>query len=278
MIEVILNTSSKELALEYNKLLTKYAPTFKLFHVQVIHSKLSPNIFNTNSTNNSVWSKDALRRICIVSPGNSFGFLNGGFDKGIMNLMNSCNSTQDFQTFFQSELRKKNKTSYSPVLTPTLVDLTNYNYMCKLPDESAPNGSVQLQYTHILHLPTMVSPEHPLFLKKPENAVHDNQKQISFVFDCCFRSFLKLQDIFSKIDCIAIPGFGAGYGGVEPSNCALGILLGIKLFELDHLRLEDELTLQHYLLQLHGYKNVNVFQENTKVSTEKLDFGKILKL
>lgn len=279
MIEIILNSSSKELTSEFNKLITKYTPKFRLFRVQVVHAKLSPTIFQRKkTTQNAVRSKASVEKICIVSPGNSFGFLNGGFDKGIMNLFNSCNSTQDFQALFQKELRMLNKTSYSPVLNPTLVDLAKYNYTCELLDENAPGGSICMQYTHILHLPTMVSPEQPLFPKKSGNATNNNQKQLSFVFDCCFRSLLQLQDTFFKIDCIVLPGFGAGYGGVEPANCALGILLGIKLFEIDHLQLVDQLTLQKYLLQLHGYKDVNIFQENKKIEPNKVDLEKILKL
>lgn len=117
-------------------------------------------------------------RVAVVSPGNSFGFLGGGFDLAIRQELGGA----PFEAWFRAQLSR----SYRPIGSCNVVDLTE-----------GPYAHENVRY--VVHVPTMVTPMMRL------------QEGYRLAFDGMWNVLEKCPN---DVDLVVVPGLATGYGGV----------------------------------------------------------------
>lgn len=136
----------------------------------------------------------------VVSPGNSYGTLGGGFDLVINNYYKQ-KGIKDPTKVLQSNL----KGGYNPVGNTRIV-------------------SFSTNVPKLIHIPTMRTPQ-----KCPPD--------VPIVFNCMWSMLSEIDDFNSKnnselqVKRILLTGLGTGYGGISECTCAKQISLALELWQ-----------------------------------------------
>ncbi|ODV95863.1 hypothetical protein PACTADRAFT_2170 [Pachysolen tannophilus NRRL Y-2460] len=173
----------------------------------------------------------------IVSPGNSLGYLGGGFDLAIAKLFSSDETKwKETEKKFRENLYKSHH-GYS--VSPSLVPLYN--------PES--NAWKNFKSKTVLHVPTM---------KVPGKLITDTvnkekvRKVMEFIFDCTWQMLaevdqhnrsVNLDQGSDIIDTIIVPALGAGYGGIPYQYVARSMVGAIAIFTSNNLSAEQKSVL-----------------------------------
>ncbi|EDO17812.1 hypothetical protein Kpol_1043p2 [Vanderwaltozyma polyspora DSM 70294] len=202
-------------------------------------------------TNVNQLSKEGTRPYCspekcvVVSPGNSFGYLGGGFDLALCEYYGG----KPFETWFRSKLNNE----YYPIGSSTLIDA--YDYF--LPESSD-------KIRHILHVPTIVAPSHSSFMKaEPLRSGYEP------VFNATWNS---LRSFPSCCDTIIMSGLYTGYAGVPAEVSCKSMSFAITLYHLCEILPKDVVNLltMYYL----GYPFEDFFLHTASEQLELLGIDK----
>lgn len=143
----------------------------------------------------------------VISPGNSFGYLGGGFDLAIRNYLGGA----PFEAWFREQLGP----FYHHVGSSTVVDLK------KGPESWSSKG-----IRYIIHVPTIVAPSKPLYDR--QNSMRTGYEP---VFNATWNS---LASTPSDVDTLIIPGLCSGWVGVPPRVTCKSMCFAIRLYLLKH--------------------------------------------
>jgi len=209
-------------------------------------------------------------RTAIVSPANSLGTMNGGFDRGIIDLFLNNADDDDRKIEFENYLRARmNSNGYAPVRSSTLVSMDEFRYK----EDTLAWKLLKLQY--LIVCPTMRVPC-VLYLKKIE--------QVRFVFDCVWTTLNALEkcnrseEELEHINTLIIPGIGTGCGELNIQLVAKSIVGAIYLWFLETDALLDKglLCLSFLNEELYVFGNPDVLERTGKLFTETYEKFDIL--
>lgn len=160
-----------------------------------------------NGTLDTLDTGSKVRR-SIVSPGNSFGFLGGGFDLDLQRHFGGIT--------FEKYVRYKLVHSYVPVGNCTVIPLEQF----------ARDG-----FEYLLHIPTVVTPVIPDFDRPdPQHTCY------TVVFDVTWNA---LHYAPSGTEQLVVPGLCTGYAGVPIPVACKAMSFAIRLF---HLKIRQVLS------------------------------------
>lgn len=169
--------------------------------IKIHHGDLNSVMENTKK------DVDNNKSMSIVSPGNCFGYLGGGFDLALYNYFGG----KKFETWFRNRLGK----CYRSVGATEVVDLSK-----KVDGQSYGKDGVK----YILHVPTIVAPSAPIY--------HEGHPMITG-FEPVFNStWNALVHSPSDTDTIIISGLCTGYAGVPPEISCKSMIFAIRLYLL----------------------------------------------
>ncbi|CAL9730451.1 probable ADP-ribose 1''-phosphate phosphatase YML087W [Monosporozyma unispora] len=155
--------------------------------------------------------KHAGKSYAIVSPGNSFGYLGGGFDLALRNYFGGMK----FEAWFRKQLGYR----YHTVGSATVIDLSK----CDLEVTQKCRDGMK----YIIHCPTMITPGKPIF---------DKTSPIETGYKPAFNAMWNaLMHAPKDIDGLIIPGLCTGYAGVPPLISCKSIAFALRLYMLDGL-------------------------------------------
>ncbi|SCU89794.1 LANO_0D06436g1_1 [Lachancea nothofagi CBS 11611] len=157
----------------------------------------------------------------VISPGNSFGYLGGGFDLALRQYFGGHN----FENFFKKQLCS----IYKPVGTATVVKLGPWSR----------NG-----FKYIIHIPTVVAPAHRIY-----NADRSLETGYRLVFDAMWNALVHCP---RDADTLVTSGLGTGYVGVPEAVCSKAMSFAIRLFFANDV-MSPELT-RVVIMQFLGYR------------------------
>ncbi|CAH2350287.1 hypothetical protein CLIB1423_01S06678 [[Candida] railenensis] len=189
----------------------------------------------------------------ICSPGNSFGFMYGGFDQCIINAISNENkSPMVVCEKIQGEILKKS-TSYLPVSQAISVDLpalfgTDSYHLTQL--------WKRLRVSRLIYCPTMAVPE-----RLPAESTTP-----TLIFDCIW-NILNVSN-----SNIIIPGFGTGVGGLDSKKAVKDMIAAILIHTIES---NNELT-KSLLVMFYLNKNCTAFGLNTETESMRsylTDYG-----
>ncbi|QLG72627.1 hypothetical protein HG535_0D03350 [Zygotorulaspora mrakii] len=144
--------------------------------------------------------------IAIVSPGNSFGFLGGGFDLGIRDYFGGVP--------FEGWLREALHCSYSPVGSVKAIDVTSYS------------RNLRNNVKYVVYTPTVVAPCRSLF--EASRAVRTGYEP---VFNATWSA---LTGTPKDVETLVMPGMCTGYVGVPASVSCKSMAFALKLYLLEN--------------------------------------------
>ncbi|AMD18864.1 HBL038Cp [Eremothecium sinecaudum] len=150
--------------------------------------------------NRSQFAENETR--ALVSPGNSFGFLQGGFDYAILKHFGG----PQFEEFLQGRM----VTGYRPVTTCSVYEI-----------EEPFTGK---GFNYLLHSPTMLAPCRPVF-----EAERPVETGIRLVFDTMWNI---LNTVPEDVKELVIPGLATGYAGIPAEIATLAMAFAIRLYIL----------------------------------------------
>lgn len=185
-----------------------------------------------------------VQETAIATPGNALGLMNDGFDKHVLKAVDPVNHTQ-LANQINAFLVEKNN-GYMPTKLASVISLSKY-------------GSVSNNVTTIVHVPTMVLPQ-PL-------AKTDSHQ---LVFDCIWSCCLSLSG--TSVSHLILPGFGSGYGGLDPDTVSEITLVCLVLFHL-----EVEASLKQCMILMLLQKRMELLQIESDIANLKhwlSDFGR----
>lgn len=148
----------------------------------------------------------------IVSPGNSFGFMHGGFDAVISKYYASLTTNSEELTLHVQRLLREKVEGYNPPTNALVLSMA---------------GPIEKPNTpHLVHVPTMTLP-HKIPCDTPT------------VFNCMW-SVLNAVKLHNKsvstcegivpITTVLMPGLGTGVGEVSSKSCANQVMSAFQLF------------------------------------------------
>ncbi|AAS50732.2 ABL039Cp [Eremothecium gossypii ATCC 10895] len=135
----------------------------------------------------------------VVSPGNSLGYLRGGFDLGLRELLGGA--------MFEDWVRGQLGRSYRPLGACAVLHV---------PERFSAGG-----VRYLLHVPTMVAPTAPVF-----DAARPVATGVQPVFDAVWGV---LQALPAEVEELLLPGIGTGYAGIPASIAAVSMAFAIRL-------------------------------------------------
>ncbi|SCV01506.1 LAME_0G16644g1_1 [Lachancea meyersii CBS 8951] len=140
----------------------------------------------------------------VVSPGNSFGWLGGGFDLALQRFFGG----PEFETYFRQQL---GPTGYKPVGTATVVELGT---------KWSKNG-----ITRVIHVPTVVAPS-------LSRKVYDPARPVETGYGLVFNTLWSaLTNTPKDAEVLVVPGLATGFAGVPVEVCSKAMELAIRLFQ-----------------------------------------------
>lgn len=164
-------------------------------------------------------------KYAIVSPGNSFGYLGGGFDLALFNYFGG----KPFESWFRKELGNR----YHTVGSATVIDLTR----CPLNDINELRDGIQ----YIIHVPTVVAPTKPIYQESQKLKTGYEP-----VFNAMWNSVMHAPH---DVDGLIIPGLCTGYAGVPPEISCKSMAFALSLYMLqDKISVELRNALIMYFL------------------------------
>lgn len=204
----------------------------------------------------------------ILSPGNSVGYMGGGFDKALANLFSHGDFTwKHTEKHVQSLLLDQ----YKGYLTPGNANLIEFNTDRFYRDSKAWN---LLSSNSILHLPTMRVPR-PLISVSPIELYR-------FVFDCTWELLSTINkanietlkwkdDRHAIIDTVVMTGIGTGYGGIPIDVVGKAMIAAIVIFT-NHslLRIQKSIYCLKFLKEDYE-KLIKADNLSVKINTDPFD-------
>ncbi|CAB4253281.1 similar to Saccharomyces cerevisiae YMR087W Putative ADP-ribose-1''-monophosphatase that converts ADP-ribose-1''-monophosphate to ADP-ribose [Maudiozyma barnettii] len=165
------------------------------------------------------------RLYSVVSPGNSFGYLGGGFDLALYNYFGGA----PFEKWFRKQLNNE----YKPVGSITIVDLNKCENKSLNPTRDGMN--------YIVHCPTMITPNGPIF-----NPSEPMKTGVEPVFDATWNS---LRYAPENTDAMIISGLCTGYAAVPESLSCKSMIFAIRLYLCDGLLSSEckNVLIMHFL-------------------------------
>lgn len=167
----------------------------------------------------------------IVSPANSFGFMDGGIDEIYMNQFNGIQETVMDKIEFYN-VKDEYLRTYLPVGSSMIVPTNNKN--CP----------------YLLSTPTMRIPQS---IRNTDN--------VYYAFSSILHSTRDIEKLFKDKDdiTIAIPGLGTGVGKLSPNECSSEIKRAYTDFKNGIVKVPDHLVLLNtgegeYILKNHACK------------------------
>ncbi|CCH59389.1 hypothetical protein TBLA_0B05620 [Henningerozyma blattae CBS 6284] len=155
------------------------------------------------------------KRLALVSPGNSFGYLGGGFDLGIRNYFGGI----EFEDWF----RKKLDFKYHQIGDITTVSLIEWYEL--LTKEKEFHRDISFHY--IIHVPTVITPVVSSELSRLDRKpVTDGY---GTVFNAAWGAFMNVPN---EADGLVLPGLCCGYGGIPIEVSAKAMAFAIRLYYL----------------------------------------------
>ncbi len=213
---------------------------------------------------------------CIVSPGNSFGYLGGGFDLAVAEFFKPSSSPWEVSETALQLCLQESLQGYNPPSNPKLIDMRHaydlYNKyslpknksnskFAKYPDSVNYDVDcpawIHYKCRYLLHLPTMRWPQ---VLGYPEEQL----RQIIFdyvwnILTTIHSHNLNIKDskshnpsiLHTNITNVILTGLGTGVGQVDPDLCAISMLSAIEVFNYSlNIDLQDELQYTKYIEKL----------------------------
>lgn len=186
---------------------------------------------------------NGLRRT-IVSPGNSFGFLGGGFDLAIQEYFGGH--------LFEKYVRYKLMHSYVPVTNCTVIPLHQF---------------AKNQFEYLLHIPTIVAPKSGEF--DVRDPMHSGYR---IVFDVTWNA---LHFTPKDTEELVIPGLCTGYAGVPIPVACKAMSFAIRLFFLKRAMSQDLINV--LIMSFMGYRYEPFINEDCRRECEGLsiDWDKV---
>ncbi|GAV50708.1 hypothetical protein ZYGR_0Z01310 [Zygosaccharomyces rouxii] len=169
------------------------------FQFHIHHGSLEPLLKGESSTN-----------CAVVSPGNSFGYLGGGFDLAIRNYLGG----EKFESWFRQQIGP----GYHHVGSSTVVDLGVGSG-----SGSQIWGNRGIRY--IIHVPTMVAPSKPLY--DPNFPMRTGYEP---VFNATWNSLAS--SISLNVDTLIIPGLCSGWVGVPVEVTCKSMCFALRLYAM----------------------------------------------
>ncbi|CCK70516.1 putative ADP-ribose 1''-phosphate phosphatase KNAG_0E02570 [Huiozyma naganishii CBS 8797] len=169
--------------------------------------------------------KHACKQYAIVSPGNCFGYLGGGFDLALRRYFGGI----PFEKWFREQLGGR----YHTVGSATVVDLLN----CPLTRTQQQRDGMR----YIIHCPTVVAPTKPVF---------DSRAPLDTGYKPVFNAMWNaLMHAPKDIDGLIIPGLCTGYAGVPPAISCKSMAFALRLYLLGNLISKDlrNVIIMYYL-------------------------------
>ncbi|CDK24731.1 unnamed protein product [Kuraishia capsulata CBS 1993] len=156
-----------------------------------------------------------VNRTSIVSPGNSAGFMGGGFDKSLASFFRQGGDWKVTEMHVRLSLK-----GYVPLGTANLVKFDAEFY------KTSPAWTT-LRASSIIHVPTMRAPQ-----KLWDGSI---SRWRGFVFDCVWAVLVEVEaankrDSSQIIDTIVIPSLGTGYGELPQDLVADAMVAAITIF------------------------------------------------
>lgn len=189
-------------------------------------------------------SNDPLKVLAVVSPGNSFGYLGGGFDRALYDYFGGS----PFEKWFRKQLDNE----YKPVGSITTVDLKN----CKIEGLNLMRDGIR----YLIHCPTMITPNDPIY-----NPLQPIKSGVEPVFNATWNALRYTPD---GIDALIISGLCTGFAGVPVNLSCKSMIFAIRLYLCDGL-ISTELknVLIMYFL---GYPYESFIPDACKIECEKV--------
>lgn len=180
----------------------------------------------------------------VVSPGNSFGYLGGGFDLALFNYFGGV----PFEKWFRKQLDNE----YKPVGSITTVDLRNCH------EEGLNPTRDEIGY--VVHCPTMITPNGPIF-----NPSEPMKTGVEPVFDAMWNS---LRYAPEDTDALIISGLCTGYAAVPEALSCKSMIFAIRLYLCDGLLSSEtkNVLIMHFL----GYPYKAYFPDKCKEECERV--------
>ncbi len=190
----------------------KKRPAFRYEGQEGYHKEISKNYTTTT----------------ILSPGNSIGYMGGGFDKALANLFSHGDfSWRHTEKHVQGQLLDL----YKGYLTPTNANLIEFSTDSFYRDSKAWNT---LSANSILHMPTMRVP-------RPLVTATSEIEQYRYVFDCTWELLSTINkanietlkwgdDRHAVISTMILTGIGTGYGGIPVHIVGKAMVAAIVIF------------------------------------------------
>ncbi|GMG49371.1 unnamed protein product [Ambrosiozyma monospora] len=208
----------------------------------------------------------------IVSPGNSIGYMGGGFDKALAELFSPTGNPtnwKDTELAVQSNLLD----GYKGYLTPTNANLIEFKTDSFFQNSKAWN---LLSANSILHIPTMRVP------RRLYHGPEDTLDMYRFVFDSTWEVLSTLNKAnlttlhlglnrYSFIDTLVLTGFGTGYGKIPIDVMCKAMISAITIFTNHSLKRVDKSIYCLKFLKEDYKKLVKQDEINTDVSQEPFD-------
>lgn len=188
--------------------------------------------------------KHAGKSYAIVSPGNSFGYLGGGFDLALKNYFGGT----EFESWFRKQLGNR----YHTVGSATVIDLSK----CELEITKRCRDGMK----YIIHCPTMVTPGKPVF---------DEQNPVETGYIPVFNAIWNaLMHAPSDIDGLIIPGLCTGYAGIPPQISGKSMAFALRLYMLSGIISRElrNVLIMYYL----GYPYDPFFLESCQEECKQL--------
>ncbi|CCF55513.1 hypothetical protein KAFR_0A00750 [Kazachstania africana CBS 2517] len=180
----------------------------------------------------------------IVSPGNSFGYLGGGFDLALYNYFGG----KPFETWFKKQLEER----YHTVGSATVVNLSKCEEVVTVTKRDG--------IKYIIHCPTVVAPTRSIY--DGDNPLRTGYEP---VFNAIWNALMHAPD---EIDGLIIPGICTGYAGVPNEISCKSMAFALSLYLLgDQISKECRNTLIMFFL---GYPFKPFFVEESKLECARL--------
>lgn len=144
------------------------------------------------------------QNLAVVSPGNCFGYLGGGFDLALFHQFGG----EPFERWFRRQLGN----SYHPVGSVSVIDLARRDGMKQLKDG----------VRYIVHVPTVVTPCRPMF---------DADRPVETGYEPVFNAtWNALSNVPSDADGLILPGLCSGWVGVPEYVTCKSMMFALRLY------------------------------------------------
>lgn len=164
----------------------------------------------------------------VISPGNSFGYLGGGFDLAIRNYLGG----EKFESWF----RKQIGPAYHPVGSSTVVDLGVSN-------AEKPHIWENKGIRYIIHVPTIVTPCKPLY--DPNFPMRTGYEP---VFNATWNSLNSSMRL--NVNTLIVPGLCSGWFGVPVEISCKSMCFALRVHAMrKHISVDLQNALIMYFLK-----------------------------